>query len=239
MNRPDTISVRQGVILFLSVYVLLALAVDTLFVLSAPVREILEMADLFVCLVFIVDFFYELLTAPSMPAFLKWGWIDLVSSIPALPMFRWGRIVRVIRIVRVLRGVHSLSAVGRELFRSRARGTLGAAAILLFTLVLFSAIAILRVETAPTSNIRTAGEALWWAFGTVTTVAYGEFYPVTAEGRILATMLMVAGVGLFGVITAYIASLFIQSQDRANEAELKQIASELKEIRDRLDRAGR
>lgn len=72
-------------------------------------------------------------------------------------------------------------------------------------MVIFSAIAILQVERDPNSNIKTAEDALWWSYVT-TTVGYGDRYPVTTEGRLIASVLMTAGVGLFGTFTAYIAS---------------------------------
>ena len=71
------------------------------------------------------------------------------------------------------------------------------------------AIGILQVEKDPNSNIKTAEDALWWAYVTITTVGYGDKYPVTTEGRLIAVVLMTGGVGLFGTFTAYIASWFV------------------------------
>ena len=64
-------------------------------------------------------------------------------------------------------------------------------------MLLFSSIAILQVETDPNSNIKTAEDAIWWSYVTITTVGYGDKYPVTTEGRIIAVILMTVGVGLF------------------------------------------
>ncbi|WP_306171340.1 potassium channel family protein [Porphyromonas gingivalis] len=85
----------------------------------------------------------------------------------------------------------------------------------------FLFIAILQVENAPTSNITTAEDAIWWSYVTITTVGYGDKYPVTTEGRIIAMFLMTAGVGLFGTFTAYIASLFV-SDNKKEETETKE-----------------
>src|SRR5882672_468209 len=97
----------QLVMLVLSVYVLAALFVDTVFKLSPEISSLLQSLDTLVCLIFLGDFFYRLYRAESRLAFLKWGWIDFVSSIPMLDVFRWGRIVRLVRILRILRGVRS------------------------------------------------------------------------------------------------------------------------------------
>lgn len=76
-------------------------------------------------------------------------------------------------------------------------------------MVIFSAIAILQVEDDPNSNIKTAEDAIWWAYVTITTVGYGDKFPVTTEGRIIAAALMTIGVGLFGTFTAFLASFFV------------------------------
>jgi voltage-gated potassium channel len=87
-------------------------------------------------------------------------------------------------------------------------------------LVIFSALAILQVETDPNSNIKTAEDAIWWSYVTVTTVGYGDKFPVTTEGRIIASVLMTAGVGLFGTFTAFVSSWFL-AEKKEEESETK------------------
>jgi voltage-gated potassium channel len=70
---------------------------------------------------------------------------------------------------------------------------------------------------APGSNIRTAEDALWWAYVTITTVGYGDKYPVTSEGRIIAVALITVGVGLFGTFTAFVASWFVEKREEEEE----------------------
>lgn len=76
-------------------------------------------------------------------------------------------------------------------------------------MVIFSSIAILQVETDINSNIKTAEDAIWWSYVTITTVGYGDKFPVTTEGRLIAAILMTAGVGLFGTFTGFVASWFV------------------------------
>ncbi|GAD04533.1 cAMP-dependent Kef-type K+ transport system [Porphyromonas crevioricanis JCM 15906] len=102
-------------------------------------------------------------------------------------------------------------------FKSKAQGTFASAAILAILLMIFSSIAILQVENAPNSNIQTAEDAIWWSYVTITTVGYGDKFPVTTEGRLIAMFLMTAEVGLFGTFTAYIASIFVS--DKKEETE--------------------
>jgi len=86
-------------------------------------------------------------------------------------------------------------------------------------LIIFSSIAILQVENAPASNIKTAEDAIWWSYVTITTIGYGDKFPVTIEGRIIAMLLMTVGVGLFGTFTAYIASIFVSDNKKTETNE--------------------
>ena len=87
-------------------------------------------------------------------------------------------------------------------------------------MIIFSSIAILQMEDTADGNIKTAEDALWWAYVTITTVGYGDKYPVTIEGKIIAAALMTAGVGLFGTFTGYVASWFLDDRQK-NEKENK------------------
>lgn len=125
---------------------------------------------------------------------------------------------RVVQMLRVIRALKSLHMIWRVLFRNRAEGVFASAATATLLLVAFGAITMLLVESPhPQSPIDTAEEALWWAFVTVTTVGYGDYYPVTTLGRVVAIFLMVGGVGLFGSFAAYIGSLVV-SDDSEHES---------------------
>jgi voltage-gated potassium channel len=237
--KPDGAQKRviglQLMMLVLSVYVLVALFADTVFRLPEEVSSLLQTLDTLICLIFLADFFYHLYRAESKPAFLKWGWIDFISSIPVLTLFRWGRIVRVIRIIRILRGARSVKYILQILFQNKARGIFGTVVLVTASLLMFASIAILNVETEPESNIKTAGDALWWAMATITTGGNADKFPVTAAGRIIGVILMTTGVGFFGTLTAYIASVFLRT-DKADEQSEAELARELKLMRERMER---
>ena len=103
--------------------------------------------------------------------------------------------------------------------RERTQGALTAAAIIAVLMVIFSSIAILQVEDDPSSNIKTAEDAIWWSYVTITTVGYGDRFPVTTEGRIIAALLMTVGVGLFGTFTAFLASWFVGENKKEHAEE--------------------
>ncbi|MBN1489758.1 MAG: ion transporter [Phycisphaerae bacterium] len=221
----------QLFMLGLCVYVLLALAADTFFRLDESTSEILEYADTGICIIFLADFFVRLILAKRKLAYLKWGWIDFLSSIPMVNFLRWGRFARVIRILRVLRGVRSMKMLAAFILNRRAEGAFAAASLVSIILLVFGSIAILQCETAEGSNIHTARDALWWSFVTITTVGYGDRYPVTWEGQVVAAILMTAGVGLFGTFTGFIASWFLAPGEKEQEDELEAVRKELTEIK--------
>jgi voltage-gated potassium channel len=118
-----------------------------------------------------------------------------------------------------LRAFRSTRVLLNHVFKRKAQGAFTTALIVAILMLLFSSIAILQVETAPNSNITSAEDALWWAFVTITTVGYGDKFPVTTEGRVIAGFLMTTGVGLFGIFTAYVASLFVEDKSSASSRE--------------------
>jgi len=238
-TTKSRITIWQIVMLFLCVYVLGAVFVETIFALPPETSILLTQIDNLICVVFIGDFIFNLITSKSRREYLKWGWIDLVSSIPNIQILRWGRGFRVIRILRLLRGIRSTKLILRFLFANRAKGTFASVAMISFVLVVFSSIAILNCETSPEANIKTAADALWWSFSTITTVGYGDRYPVTSSGRIIAVILMTAGVGLFGTFTAYVATFFLQQDKKQEENREEEMLANLCDIEQRLCRLER
>jgi voltage-gated potassium channel len=148
---------------------------------------------------------------------MKWGWIELIASIPTLDFMRAGRLLRLIRLIRIIRAFRSTKHIVQHVFKNKVQGTLTSVAIIAVLMLLFSSIAILQFETDPNSNIKTAGDAIWWAYVTMTTVGYGDKYPVTTEGRFVAAILMTVGVGLFGTFTAYVSSWFVKDNAKTEE----------------------
>lgn len=225
-------------VFLLGIYALIALAVQTFIPLRDSTLEILDHVDYGICVIFFGDFLINLATAPSKLRYLRWGWIDLVSSIPMVDSLRAGRAARVIRILRAFRSIRSARHLAQHLMQSRGDGAFFGMALLSILLVLFSSIAILQFETTAKSNIRTAQDAVWWAFTTITTVGYGDKFPVTFEGRVIAGALMIAGVGMFGTFTGLIASWILaptKKTDQNEDSALTPLREELTRMRERLD----
>lgn len=204
-------------VLVLSVYVLIALLVDTIFKVPPEVSKILGLVDNGICVFFLMEFSIRFYKAESKLKFMKWGWIDLISSIPNVDFLRAGRALRLIRLLRILRAFRSTKHLVTHVFKNRAQGAFTTVVILAVLLLIFSSISILQFEDDPSSNIRTAEDALWWSYVTITTVGYGDKFPVTTEGRIIGMVLMTAGVGLFGTFTGFISSWFLNPKKMSDD----------------------
>jgi voltage-gated potassium channel len=240
--EAEKIGAFQILLVALSVYVLVALFIETVFPISDSSHTILSHVDNAICLVFLFDFFYRFVRAENKLHFLRWGWLDLVSSIPVFPAFRIGRAVRIVRVLRLIRAFRSVKTIGTVLFVHRARGTLATAVFLSTLLIVFSSIAILQVENGPNSNIRGPEDALWWSVVTITTVGYGDRFPTTTEGRLIGTVLMIAGIGLFAVLSGAFAAWFTdtsqnehKSQDiRTTNEQLVMLTEEVRTLRSEI-----
>ncbi|CAM2899785.1 ion transporter [Vibrio rarus] len=230
----------QFLTLVLSVYVLLALFVENAFQLDPDTRELLSTIDSLVCMVFLTDFLHRFHRAPNKMAFMKWGWIDLLSSIPMVDALRYGRFIHLVRFLRMLKAIRSTKIILYYLFHNRREGTFSIVASISVLVVIFGAIGILQFEKGlAESNIQNASDALWWSFVTITTVGYGDYYPVTPQGRAVAAVLMTAGVGLFGTFTGLVANWFMTEEDQQasqNEAkERKELKRELDALHSEID----
>lgn len=219
-EEVEKFSFLNILIIFLSIYVLVTLILEKFIIFPTEVSRMLSIIDNIICGVFLLDFIQRFYKAENKISFMKWGWIDLISSIPTFDVMRAGRAVRLIRLLRVLRAFRSIKHLIHHVFKRRTQGALTTAAVVAILMVIFSSIAILQVEDNPSSNIKTAEDALWWAYVTITTVGYGDKFPVTTEGRIIAALLMTVGVGLFGTFTAFLASWFFEhaKQEDAQES---------------------
>lgn len=211
------------IILVLSVYVIITLVVDAFSRLAPETVKLLRDIDYGICLVFFADFLIRFFSAKNKWEYMRWGWIDLISSIPVFEFFLAARLFRIVQLLRVLRAFRSMRSLMKYYFSNKVKGAFTSVGIIAILMIIFSAIGILNVEKdAPHANIKTAEDALWWAYVTITTVGYGDKYPVTTEGRIIAVALITVGVGLFGTFTAYVASWFVEKrEEEEHEKERK------------------
>jgi voltage-gated potassium channel len=148
--------------------------------------------------IFIVDFVARFFLSHEKATFLKRNAIELVALI--LPFFR------AFRMFRVVIALGFLSRVGKTL-SARINIYVG---VILPLLIYVCALGVYDAEhKAPGANITNFGDSIWWAFVTICTIGYGDYYPVTFEGRAIAVLLMVAGLAFISVITVSVANMFL------------------------------
>jgi voltage-gated potassium channel len=227
---------------------------------SPAVRDALTFYDNLICVVFLIDFAYNLTGShPRSEYFVRHrGWLDLLGSIPSfgiLPftaLFRLARLSRLARILRAFRGKQQKDLV-RDVIANRSQYALFITLMLVVVVLTVGSVLILQFESAsPDANITTGGDALWWAFVTLTTVGYGDRFPVTQLGRVTAVAVMFMGIGLIGALASLLASVLVTSDDDddaddtastdvsaaldAVRTELAATRAELGELRARLER---
>ena len=165
--------------------------------------------------IFFADFCYRFFTAQSKSDyfFRKFGWADLLSSLP-FPNTKILRVFRLWRVIRLMRNF-GLRNLAHALVADRAGNALFMVVFLVFCVWEFGALGVLKAESySPNANITNASDALWWDFVTITTVGYGDRYPTTNAGRIVGIFVMIAGVGLFGTLSGFLANTFLVAAQR-------------------------
>jgi hypothetical protein len=182
--------------------------------LGQEINDVVFMIDRVTAFLFMADFIRRLIIAKNKSHyfFRQYGWSDLIASIPvtAFNIFRVFRVLRFIRVSRLL-GFRTLFDM---LKKNLAETALYSVFFAILLVLQFGSIAILVTERAsPESNIQTASDALWWVFVSITTVGYGDRFPVTDLGRLVGVVTLTLGVGLFGVVTGYIANAFLGKRD--------------------------
>jgi len=182
------------------------------------VQTILASTDTLFCLFFLADFGRSVVRAPDRRAYLvgdrpgrslPTGIIDLLGSIPAIGILRIFRVFRLTRVIRILQQ-GGPAAIAKQFVARRSEAAIYIIAVASMLVLLLGSIAIAYVEPATAdANIKTGGDAFWWAFVTITTVGYGDRYPVTEIGRFIGMLTMAVGIGIFGVLTSYLSSIFL------------------------------
>lgn len=176
--------------------------------------------NILLSLIFLGDFVYRLATAPSRAGYFwrGFGWADLLASLP----FPQVKILRVFRLVRVWRLMRRLGpgTVWQTLVRDRAGSALMVLLLMGILVLQFGSLIMLALEKdAEGANITTASDALWYSIVTMSTVGYGDEFPVTNVGRIAGAVIIVIGVGIFGTFTGYLANLFLGSKPEEESAD--------------------
>jgi voltage-gated potassium channel len=222
----------------------LVLMVGLLLPTTDATTELLTVYDNAICVVFLIDFVIRLRRAHPKGAYLfqERGWLDLLGSIPSLgvvrvsALFRLARLSRLARITRLVRGQGRREIV-RDVVRNRGQYAAFITVITAFVILALSSVLVLQFESrAEGASITTGGSALWWAIVTITTVGYGDTYPLTAAGRLTAVFVMLAGIGVIGSLASILASVLVpQPEEGGGSESAADLREELSGIRRELE----
>ena len=240
--------------IFILVLTVLSLAVMVVMLLpiSDATLQLLSVYDNLICVIFLIDFYLNLRAASKKSDYFikERGWLDLLGSIPSLGwltnvgkfagLFRLARLSRFARITRLLRGENKKALV-KDVLENRSRYALFITILLTLIVLTVASVLVLQFESqSPEGKITTGGDALWYAIVTITTVGYGDYFPVTPGGRITAMFIMFMGVGIIGALASILASLLVGGSPLVEEDETPaaeaapSVQEELKTIKDEL-----
>jgi voltage-gated potassium channel len=219
--RAERVQHSNAYNIFILVLTILSLAIMALLILPLPeqVLQVLWVYDNLICVVFLGDFALNMSrTKPRREYFINQrGWLDLLGSIPSLnilritALLRLARLSRLARITRLLRGENKKRLIA-DVVENRGQYAVFITLLSAMIVLVVSSVLVLEFESrapAGEANIVTGGDALWWAFVTITTVGYGDYFPVTALGRVTGVAVMFAGVGIIGALASILASILV------------------------------
>jgi voltage-gated potassium channel len=218
----------EGPMVFLGFVWLALLIVELIWGLPLP----LEMLSLIIWTMFIMDFVLKFILAPTKKTFMKRNWLTAISLIiPALRIFRLLRILRLLRGVRLVKVIATLNRSLKSLASTMSRRGFGYVVALGTIIILGGAAGMFAIEKG-NEGFTSYSLALWWTAMRVIT-AGSDFWPITAEGRILAFMLSLFGYAVFGYVTATLATFFIGRDAEEKETAIAG-ASEVRELKKML-----
>jgi voltage-gated potassium channel len=197
--------------------------------------HLLWLIDWGIWVVFMLDYVVRLYLAPK-----RWHWFVrhlLDFAIVALPLLRPLRLVRLLILIELLQKAIGDAVRGRVVVY-----TVSGVLLLIYT----ASLAVFDKERyLPGTKIDSFGKALWWSITTVTTVGYGDVYPITNAGRVIAVLLMMGGISLVGVVTASLASWIIERvaeeesvMQTATVAHIDELRGEIRELRQEVRAKG-
>lgn len=245
-------------ILVLTIVSLTIMVIQVLVPSGTETWQLVNGYDNLICIIFLIDFALHMIQARRKRDYFigERGYLDLLGSIPnfGLGVFQYAALLRLFRLSRLFRLRRLLNPQNRALLRKEILENRGSYALfitlmLVVVVLMFSSIFVLHFESqSPDANITNGGDALWWAVVTITTVGYGDRYPVTPGGRITAVFVMFSGVGIIGALASILASILVpqpkepepadpQAPESAPvEAELAAVKQELTALRELLER---
>jgi voltage-gated potassium channel len=257
MEAPRAAEHEESHAYDLFILVLTVLSLGIMVAMLMPLGDstigLLQFYDNLICVIFLLDFTIQMRAShPKSHYFLhQRGWLDLLGSIPSFGvafrytgLLRLARLSRLARISRLLKGKQRAD-LARDVLENRSRYALFITVLTTMVVLCLASVFVLGFESdAPGANITTGWNAFWYSIVTITTVGYGDYYPVSVGGRISGMFIMATGIGVIGALASILASLLVgggsseepAAAPPATDADLTAIRTELAELRTMLER---
>lgn len=218
--RARLLKYWDALIIVLSLYTVSGFFIEIVTKIPPAVVFWLDWFDFGICILFLIDWVGYFAASKDKWKYFKYHLLDLISSIPFVQILRPLRIARaarVVRLVRLVRGFRGAEKAFRILAKNRARSAMTIYISITAIIYLYGTLGIFNFEYGVNKNIKNFGDAMWMAFTTLTTVGYGDCYPVTGGGRVLCSLLVLTGMGLFSLFTAEFASFILKEVKAASK----------------------
>jgi voltage-gated potassium channel len=227
---PTTRQPSNAYQIYIFVLTILSLAVMVMLILpiSAETKGLLGWYDNAICFLFLFDFYLNMRGAKKKSDYFikERGWLDLLGSIPSFGITTYGgllrlaRLSRLARITRLMRGQNKKQLID-DVIKNRNQYTAFITILLTMIVLVVASVLVLMFESVnPDANIKTGWDSFWYSVVTITTVGYGDRYPITYGGRITAMFIMFMGVGIIGALASILSSILVGAPAAEAEEEV-------------------
>lgn len=220
----NKIDIFEIVVLSLTLFVLFSIGLQYFITINSELSKLLNIFEVVCCIVFIIEWLVRFVKAENKKRSTLFNVIDLIASIPIyyVPGLKAMRLIRIMKVIKVIGGLSRLNY-----YYSRNRRVIYKLIffIIFIFLMFISPVLILYFEHSA-GGIKTAGDALWWTFVTVTTIGYGDLYPVTTAGRVLTVCISMGGIALFNLLTALIIDKIINLNEKDKNISERELSKE-------------
>jgi voltage-gated potassium channel len=215
------------VVLILTLFSLAIMAVQFMLPEGTETWKLVNFYNNLTCIFFLADFAMHMIAEPRKRDYFigQKGYFDLLGSVPSFGFSQYTALLRIFRLSRLFRLRRFMNPENRQLLKNEILDNRGSYAalitvILVFLVISTGSIFVLYFESkSPDANITTPGDSMWWAVVTITTVGYGDRYPVTLGGRLTAVFVMFSGVGIIGALASILASFLIPPPKKTEESD--------------------
>lgn len=217
-KSSETLLLNDGVMITLALFSVFLLLVDVIYQLTPDQTGLVHLFDIIIALIFLLEFLYNLYHAKDRSNFFKHYWWELLAAIPitthTTQVFRALKLTRAIPLLetfRFLRFLVRIKIVIDESVKRTHHAYLIYTMLVITCLVVAAASAFYFFENGTNPSVNSFDDSLWWAIVTVSTIGYGDIYPHTPEGRVVAVFLILTGIAALGAFVAAINHYVVKS----------------------------